>query len=188
MLTTLSILALAIGLAMDAFAAALAQGAALRPGWRESLRVGVAFGVAQAVMPLIGWALGIAFAGVIQEVDHWIALVLLGFLGLRMIRAGLDSGEDVEVVRQLTNSALLSMAIATSIDAAVAGITLPLIDAPLWASIGAIGLVTFLLSTFGMHAGAAAGARLGKRAELLGGAVLILLGLKIFVSHQFLGG
>lgn len=188
MLTALSILALAIGLAMDAFAAALAQGAALRPGWRDSLRVGLAFGVAQAVMPLIGWSLGIAFAGVVRTVDHWIALVLLGFLGVRMIRAGLDSGDDEGAIRQLTNAALLSMAIATSIDAAVAGITLPLIEAPLWVSIGTIGLVTFLLSTFGMHAGAAAGARLGKRAEVLGGAVLILLGAKIFVTHQFMGG
>jgi putative Mn2+ efflux pump MntP len=188
MLTTLSILALAIGLAMDAFAASLAQGAVLRPGWRDSLRVGFAFGAAQAVMPLIGWGLGIAFAGVIRNVDHWIALVLLGVLGLRMIRAGLDSDEDAEIVRQLTHTALLSMAIATSIDAAVAGITLPLIDAPLWVSVGVIGLVTFLLSTFGMYAGAAAGTRLGKRAELLGGAVLVLLGLKIFFSHQFFGG
>ncbi|HEY6916039.1 MAG TPA: manganese efflux pump MntP family protein [Allosphingosinicella sp.] len=183
-MTALFILALA--LAMDAFAASLCQGAVARPGANGAIRIGAAFGTAQAVMPLLGWGLGIAFASLIQAVDHWVALALLGFLGVRMLKAGLE-GETDDCVPALAGWALLSAAIATSIDAAAAGVTLPLLQQPIGTSIAVIGATTALLCFGGVFAGEIMGTKLGKKAEVAGGAMLILLGLKIFVEHQFLG-
>lgn len=182
----LALFALAVALSMDAFAAALCQGVG-RPGLVRALAVGGAFGAAQGLMPLAGWGLGIAFAGVISELDHWIALALLGFLGVRMIREGLARGAD-DCAPTLSGPALLAAAIATSIDAAAAGITLPLLELPIWFACAVIGATTAVLSTAGVWLGGVVGARLGRGAELFGGATLVALGLKIFVEHQFFGG
>jgi len=178
---------LAFGLAMDAFAAAVAQGASGRHSLSGALQIGAAFGVAQAVMPLFGWGLGQAFGDLIRAVDHWIALGLLGFLGARMIREGLAPADD-EPVKKLTGRVLLVTSIATSIDAAAAGVTLPTLGAPVLLACAIIGTVTAVLSAAGVYFGAAAGNRFGKAAEVAGGLILIGLGLKIFVEHQFLGG
>lgn len=183
----LLILLLAVGLAMDAFAAAVAQGAVGRPRLSGALQIGFAFGVAQGVMPLIGWGLGQAFGDWIGAVDHWIALVLLGFLGVRLIREGLESTPD-SAAKPMDGHALLVTSIATSIDAAAAGVTLPTLGAPVLLACGIIGATTAVLSTAGVYLGAAAGNRFGKAAEVAGGLILIGLGLKIFVEHQFLGG
>jgi putative Mn2+ efflux pump MntP len=177
---------LALGLAMDAFAAAVAQGAATRPSPALALKIGAAFGLAQGLMPLIGWGLGAAFGDTLRAIDHWVALVLLGFLGARMIQSGL-SPDDGSPTQLLTGRALLLTAIATSIDAAVAGITLPMLGAPVLLACAIIGVVTAALSTAGVYLGAALGQRFGKAAEIAGGAILVGLGLKIFVEHQFLG-
>lgn len=170
---------------MDAFAASLCQGAAARPGAGGAIRIGAAFGTAQALMPLFGWGLGIAFAGIIQAVDHWVALALLGFLGLRMIRAGMN--DEADCPPPLMGWALLSAAIATSIDAAAAGVTLPLLEQPVLIAVLVIGAMTAILCFGGVFAGAALGSRLGKKAEVAGGLMLLALGLKIFTEHQFLG-
>ena len=177
---------LAVALSMDAFAVALCQGAAGGDG-RAALRAGAAFGLAQGLMPLLGWSLGIAFASRIAAVDHWIALVLLSILGLKMIREGFV-GPDAEDRRLLSGWALFTAAIATSIDAAAAGITLPTIGAPILLAVAVIGATTALMSYAAVRIGRAAGDKLGKWAEVAGGLMLIGIGARIFVAHQFLGG
>lgn len=186
MLPMFSLLALSLGLAMDAFAVSVAQGAA-RPGGADARRIGVAFGLAQGLMPLIGWALGTAFEGMIREVDHWVAFVLLGLLGAKMLREGLG-GEDATPAPALLGWALLGAAVATSVDAAAAGITLPMIGAPVLIACGMIGLITAGLCVAGVRIGAASGARLGKIAEIAGGILLISIGAKILIQHLFFGG
>ena len=183
------LLALALALAADAFAVALCQGARAHGGVRGALRIGVAFGAAQALMPLLGWGAGVAFAAAIRDFDHWIAFALLGLLGARTLREGLSDGPAVcEVAPSLAGWALLGAAMATSIDAAAAGVTLPTLDAPVLLACAVIGAVTWVLCTGGVLLGAAGGARLGKRAEVLGGVALILIGTKILVEHIFFGG
>lgn len=180
---SISLLLLSLALAMDAFAAAVAHGASSRPNHLAALRMSLAFGLAQAIMPLFGRGLGVAFGSIIEAVDHWIALVLLGILGVRMIGEGLERDPE-ETVRPLTIWPLLVAAVATSIDAAVAGITLPTFGVPILAACAVIGLTTAVLTYPGVFLGALAGAKLGKRAEILGGLILIGLGIKIFVEHQ----
>jgi putative Mn2+ efflux pump MntP len=180
------LLLLAFALSMDAFAAALCQGAVQRRAGLLALGIGLLFGIAQGVMPLLGYALNLAFTAWLQTVDHWIALILLGLLGGRMIREGLGRAPD-ECAPPLTGWQLLMTAVATSIDAAAAGVTLPLLGRPILLACGVIGATTAAMSAGGVWLGSIAGARFGRPAELLGGAVLIALGLKIFVQHQFLG-
>lgn len=177
---------------MDAFAAALSEGARARPrpGISDALRIGLAFGTAQAVMPLVGWGIGLAFVSIIREVDHWIAFILLSAIGARMVYAGLQQNETppAALISLSGGWALLTAAIATSIDAAAAGVTLPLLQQPILISCAVIGFVTLILAMAGVGVGALAGTVLGKRAEVLGGLVLIGIGSKILVSHLFFGG
>ncbi len=184
---SLPLIALAIGLAMDAFAVSIAQGASARPGTAGAIRIGAAFGLAQALMPLLGWGLGVAFAGVIRSVDHWVAFVLLGVLGAKMLREGLR-GDDATPAPALIGWALLGAAVATSVDAAAAGITLPMIGAPIAVACAVIGIVTAGLCVVGVMIGAASGARLGKIAEVIGGLLLIGIGGEILIDHLFFGG
>lgn len=144
----------------------------------------LAFGLAQAIMPVFGWGLGTAFGENIEVLDHWIALVLLGILGLRMIREALNRDPDAAIT-QLTLWPLLAAAAATSVDAAVAGVTLPTFGIPIAAACAVIGLTTAVLTYPGVYLGALAGEKLGKWAEVLGGLILIGLGVKIFLEHQF---
>lgn len=182
------LLALALALAADAFAVALCQGASARPGWRGAARIGAAFGAAQALMPLIGWGLGIAFATIIRDIDHWIAFGLLGLLGLKTLKEGLTADEqEGGPTPSLSHWALFGAAMATSIDAAAAGMTLPAFDVPVLLACAMIGGVTLLSSAAGVFIGAASGARLGKKAEVLGGLVLILIGTKILIEHLYFG-
>ena len=187
-MTTVFLLALA--LAMDAFAAAVGEGAAARPrpGAARALRVGLAFGAAQAVMPLVGWGLGLAFTAVVRELDHWIAFVLLAVIGVRMLHAGLvpQAAEPTLAMRR-SGWGLLATALATSIDAAAAGVTLPMLEQPVLLVCAIIGAVTFVMSAGGVPVGAVAGALVGRRAEVLGGVVLIGIGTKILIEHLYFG-
>lgn len=181
----LALALLALGLAMDAFAVALSQGTlAVRPRF-HALTVGLTFGVAQAVMPLIGSLIGLAVLGWISAFDHWVVLGLLGFLGLRMIVQAFDTGAQTS---PLTGWALGAAAVATSVDALAAGITLPALGLPILGSAIVIGLVTAVLCFIGVRIGALVGARAGRAADVLGGLILIGIGLNTFISHQFLGG
>jgi manganese efflux pump family protein len=177
------LLLLALALAMDAFAVAIAHGANVRTGAGAAVRIGAAFGLAQGVMPLGGWLAGLAFAGLIQTVDHWIAFALLAVLGIKMIREGLSDAEDAARTVPLAGRALFVAAVATSIDAAAAGLTLGEFAVPVGIACGMIGAVTALLCWAGTLAGAAVGARFGKHAEIAGGIVLIAIGAKILVEH-----
>jgi|TARA_R110000787_G_scaffold283515_1_gene396422 putative Mn2+ efflux pump MntP len=176
------IVALAAGLAMDAFAVAVAQGAAGHNSLFHATRTGAAFGVAQGVMPFLGWALGIAFVSQISAYDHWIALILLSGLGIKMLWEALGrNGNDP--APSLSGWALGAAAIATSIDAFAAGITLPALGLPVLLTCIAIGILTALLSGLGVLIGAMASSRIGKYAEVAGGVLLVALGIKIFVEH-----
>jgi putative Mn2+ efflux pump MntP len=183
---------LALALSMDAFAAALTQGAKAQPAPTagSALRVGLAFGVAQALMPLIGWALGLAFASVIREVDHWVAFILLGIIGARMVREGLATRSEEEEGPTLVASggALFALAIATSIDAAAAGVTIELLDQPVFVACAVIGAVTLAMASAGVMIGKIVGVLAGRRAEVLGGFILIGIGTKILMEHLFFGG
>ena len=179
-----AILALAVGLAMDATAAAAARGLqARRVTARDVATVSLLFGGFQAAMPICGWFLGSWIGPAVAAWDHWIAFVLLGGIGLKtMWEARRDDTEraDGEAFELRT---LLVLAVATSIDAFAVGVTLPMMNAPLVLSVATIGLTTAVLSAGGLFAGRRFGAALGRRLEAFGGLVLLLLGSKILIEH-----
>lgn len=173
---------LAIGLSMDAFAAAVCKGLAvssMRP--RKALLTGLWFGGFQALMPTLGALLGAAFESSIAALDHWIAFALLALIGLNMLR---ESGSDVESADDsFAPSSMMLMSIATSIDALAAGIPFPLLHVNLLHAALIIGATTFALSTAGASLGHLLGSRFKRAAERLGGVILILLGTKILFEH-----
>ncbi len=182
------LLLLAVALAMDAVAVSLALGLRLRrPRLADAMLAAGLFGLFQALMPVLGWALAFWFAGAVSEVAPWIAFGLLSVIGVNMIREGLgeDAEHEVESVDLggLTVRTTLPLAVATSIDAAAAGVTFGFLDVTLLPAVSLIGLVTFVLSLVAVEVGSRVGERLGGRAELVGGAVLILIGLRILLSH-----
>ncbi|MCL4671485.1 MAG: manganese efflux pump [Sphingomonadaceae bacterium] len=165
---------------MDAFAVALTQGARFRPSLAGGTAIAGTFGLFQGVMPLIGWGIGAVAFAYVAAVDHWIAFGLLAFLGVRML--GGHVGEE-EASHALTGKALLVAGVATSVDALAAGITLPTLEvAPLVAGL-VIGVVTLVLSGFGVVLGRMAGDAFGEWAERIGGVILIALGVKILAEH-----
>lgn len=174
---------LAVALAMDAFAVALVQGATGRLNAAGAARIGITFGLAQGLMPLVGWGLGIAFADAFKSFDHWVAFILLAILGARMIAEGLRHQPDEPEAKRLFLFSLLVSALATSIDAAAAGLTLPLLGLPIPIACFVIGATTALLSFAGVLLGRRVGVRAGKHAEIIGGVLLLGLGLKILVEH-----
>ena len=180
---------LALAMSTDAFAAAVGKGIALRnPGWREALRTGAIFGSIEAVTPLIGWALGLAAASYVTAWDHWIAFVLLGGLGLRMIFAGLSNAKEDDSPKPSRHSfwVLAATGFATSIDAMAVGVGLAFLDVSIFPVAAAIGMTTFLMVTGGVMLGRVLGAVAGKRAEIVGGLLLIGIGSAILYEH--LGG
>ena len=179
----LALLFLSLGLAMDAFAVSLARGAAGEQRLVRAVELGVLFGLAQGLMPLLGWLLGQVFSESFKSFDHWIAFVLLAGLGWRMLlEATSDDGEE-EVGAHGRWLGLLLSAFATSVDAAAAGLTLPLLETAIPLACLTIGATTALLCTLGYMAGAHASKRAGKGAEIFGGIILIALGAKILVEH-----
>lgn len=187
-MTLSAVTTLGVGLSMDAFAVSLGQGAASSSSRRlaHALTLGLLFGFAQAVMPLVGWGLGVAFHEAFKAVDHWVAFFLLAFLGGAMIRAGMKEGSTPPVMA--CGWKLAALALATSIDAAAAGITLTMLGMPILTACALIGLITFSLTVAGVLLGRAAGMRLGSIAEVAGGVILIALGGKILVEHLFFHG
>lgn len=177
----LSALALSVALAMDAFAVALTQGARFRPRWKQGAAIALAFGVFQGVMPLAGWLLGSFALAYVEAWDHWIAFALLAFIGVQMIRASDDTYEAG--LPPLSGAALLAAAVATSIDAFAAGLTLPTLGIAPLAACAMIALVTAALSALALEIGRHAGDRYGRVAEIAGGILLILLGASIAIEH-----
>ncbi|HEY2454891.1 MAG TPA: manganese efflux pump MntP [Scandinavium sp.] len=177
---------LAFGMSMDAFAVSISKGASLhKPKFSEALRTGLIFGCVEAITPLIGWGLGMLASQFILEWNHWIAFVLLVFLGGRMLIEGWRGGEDSE--EQAPNRhgfwLLVTTAIATSLDAMAVGVGLAFLQVNIVYTALAIGCATLVMTTIGMMVGRFIGPLLGKRAEILGGIVLIGIGVQILWSH-----
>ena len=175
---------LAVGLSMDAFAVSVCKGLALpRVSWKECCIAGAWFGGFQALMPLLGYLLGTQFERFVTSVDHWIAFVLLGIIGGNMIREALSKDED-QLDASLACKTMLLLAVATSIDALAVGITFALLpDVALPAAVSFIGATTFILSAVGLKVGNVFGLKYKSRAEIAGGIILILLGVKILLEH-----
>ena len=174
---------IAVGLSMDAFAVSVCKGLSSgRVTLRQMAAAGLWFGGFQALMPLLGWLLGVRFQTLISGVDHWIAFVLLGFIGINMIRESRKK-EDEQMEASFSVRAMLPLAVATSIDALTVGITFAFLQVDILPAVAFIGVTTFILSMIGVKAGALVGLRGKSRAELLGGVVLVLLGCKILVEH-----
>ena len=177
----LELLLIAVGLSMDAFAVSVCKGLSLqRLRARHAALVGLYFGGFQALMPVIGWALGYRFEHVIQSFDHWIAFGLLTVIGLSMIR---EAGQAEEMNDDLRFRTMLLLAVATSIDALAVGVTFAFLQVRILPAAGLIGAVTFALSAVGVKIGSLFGLRYRARAEICGGAILILLGFKILLEH-----
>lgn len=177
------LLILAVGLSMDAFAVSVCKGLSIRALMpRHAVIVGAWFGAFQALMPLAGWLLGAAFADMIAAVDHWIAFVLLAFIGGNMIREALGHGEE-DCDPSLAPLAMLVLAVATSIDALAVGITFAFLRVDIVPAVALIGVCTFVISAAGVKVGNVFGTRYKSKAELFGGAVLVLIGLRLLLEH-----
>ena len=184
----IELLLIGVGLSIDAFAVSICQGISMtKIKWGHALTVGLYFGGFQALMPFTGWMLGSQFAGRIQQYDHWVAFVLLLLIGGNMIREALsgeeDEAEDAAIGAGLDHKKLFLMAIATSIDALAVGVTFAFLDTAILPAIGIIGTTTFFISVAGVVVGCWFGARYKKRAEITGGVILVLLGVKILLEH-----
>lgn len=174
---------LAVGLSMDAFAVAVCKGLALqqvKP--RQMAWIGLWFGGFQALMPAIGYFIGVQFAGYIVAIDHWIAFALLALIGGNMIKEAL-SKEEEEADASLTCKKMLPLAVATSIDALAVGVSFAFLNVNIGLAAGFIGCVTFVLSAIGVKVGGLFGAKYKSRAEFVGGVILIVLGVKILLEH-----
>ncbi len=176
-----------VGLSMDAFAVALCKGLGMRRiNYAHAAVIALFFGVFQAVMPLIGWVLGTQFARYITSVDHWIAFALLGYIGGKMIWDALHEAPETAPCAgegRLDLKELLMLAVATSIDALAVGITFAFLQVSILPAVATIGLITFSLSFAGVVVGNRFGTRFQKKAEIAGGVVLVLIGLKILLEH-----
>lgn len=178
------IIILGIGLSMDAFAVAICKGLSSEKfSIKAAIIVGIWFGLFQALMPLIGYFLGGLIAKYIKDIDHWIAFVLLGFIGGKMIYEAIKGEEKQDT--SVAFLVMLPLALGTSIDAMAAGITLAFEETNIFIAIGIVGAITFALSALGVKIGNIFGAKFKKKAEIFGGGVLILLGLKILIEHLF---
>lgn len=182
-------LLLGVGLAMDAFAVSICKGLAMRKvNKKQAVIIALFFGGFQAIMPVIGWLLCKGFQTYIEAFDHWIAFALLAFIGVKMIIETLREKEDDVVIEEmdppLDMKEMLILAIATSIDALAVGISLAALDRPIVESAAIIGVVTFVISIIGVYIGNFFGNRYKKRAELTGGIILVLIGVKILCEHM----
>lgn len=178
---------LSLSMSTDAFAAAVGRGASHRPSLPQALRAGAVFGVIEAITPVIGWSLGLIAAGFIEQIDHWIAFGLLAAVGAHMIWHGAAHEAEPETpapARKAGLLALIATAIGTSIDAGAVGVGMAFIGVNIWVIALSIGATTFALTTIGMLIGASVGARVGKRAEILGGLALIGIGAFILAEHM----
>lgn len=174
---------IAVGLSMDAFAVSICKGLALKDvKLKHSVKAGLWFGGFQALMPTIGFFCGFLFKNYISAFDHWIAFFLLALLGAKMIKEALsDDNETTDAAMDFKNMFLL--AVATSIDALAAGITFACLDVNIWYAVIFIGLITFIFSAVGIKIGSLFGAKFKTKAEIAGGIILILIGIKILLEH-----
>ena len=181
----LSLLAISVALAMDAFAVALVTGLTLRlPTRRQVFRLAFHFGLFQAVMPVFGWVAGNVVHGYIEAFDHWVAFGLLAFVGGRMVRGALRGGEEERSSRDPTSGwVLVLLSVATSIDALAVGLSLAMIGSTIVVPALVIGLVAAAFTAAGMVLGRRIGSLWGKRVEVVGGIILVAIGARILAHH-----
>ena len=178
------ILLIGIGLSMDAFSVSVCKGLTTKKfSWRMALICGLWFGFFQALMPMIGFFLGVQFEQYITSVDHWIAFGLLFLIGANMIREAVWGKDDQDNNGALDFKTMLLLAIATSIDALAVGVSFACIQVNIWSSVLIIGVTTFLFSIVGVKIGNVFGSKFEKSAGIIGGIILILIGLKILLEH-----
>lgn len=190
-MSLLTVLLIGIGVSADAFAVSLARGLKIRQlHLSQALLIGGAFGIFQALMPIIGWLLGTAFADLIQAFDHWVAFALLALVGAKMLWEALFSHEAAEEGEEVPDDKdgiklheLMVLAVATSIDALAVGLSLALLEVNIWLTASVIGIITFVLSTAAVFIGHRVGVRYQRPAEIIGGLILIGIGVSILVEH-----
>lgn len=181
---TFTLFTLAVGLSMDAFAVSVCKGLAIRKfTWKKGIIAGVWFGGFQALMPAIGYGLGIRFREKITAVDHWIAFILLSIIGFNMIKEACGKEEEECANESLEVKEMFILAVATSIDALAVGITFAFLSVNIYYAVSFIGVTTFILSIAGVKVGNVFGTKYKAKAELAGGIILILLGIKILLEH-----
>lgn len=179
---------LGVGLSMDAFAVSVCKGLGMRKlNKKQALIIGLYFGGFQALMPFVGWLLGSQFQKYITSIDHWIAFILLGFIGGKMMIEAVREWNEEEVVdvmdAPIDHKNMLVLAVATSIDALAVGITFAFLETPIVEAITIIGITTMVISIAGVVIGNFFGSRYKSKAEFIGGLILVLLGLKILLEH-----
>lgn len=184
------ILLLGVGLAMDAFAVSICKGLGMsKVNGKQCLVIGLFFGGFQALMPLLGWFLGSAFAEKIKAIDHWIAFILLGYIGIKMISDAIKEWKEETKVEEmdlpLDLKEMFMLAIATSIDALAVGVTFSFLEVAVAWACTIIGVVTFLISCGGVYVGNIFGERYKAKAQIIGGVILVVLGIRILLSHLF---
>ena len=178
------LLSLAVGLSMDAFAVSICKGLSVSKVCPKHMLIcGLYFGGFQALMPLIGYLLGVNFRSMIASVDHWIAFVLLSLIGANMLRESFSKDKDENVDASFGVKTMLLMAVATSIDALAVGVTFAFLEVNIVPAVSFIGITTFIFSAAGVLIGNIFGAKWKNKAEFAGGAILILIGLKILIEH-----
>ena len=175
------IVMIGIGLSMDAFAVATTNGITMKPKFKQALLIAFAFGLFQAVMPLIGFFAGSLFGDIVEKYDHWIALVLLAIIGGKMV-ADFFSKDEETSQSNLTFGVLTMQAIATSIDALAVGVSFAGLTFNIFVAVGIIGAITFSLSLIAVYIGQTCGKLLSDKANLVGGLILIGIGIKIFLE------
>ena len=179
----IELIILSIGLAMDAFAVAICKGLSMsKMNWKKASIIGLYFGGFQALMPLIGYLLGINFQEKITSIDHWIAFILLGVIGINMLKEAISKDSEKQNA-SIKFKDMLILAVATSIDALAVGITFAFLKVNILLAISLIGIITFIISVFGVKIGNLFGDKYEKKAEFAGGIILILLGIKILLEH-----
>lgn len=185
-MSLLELFLIAVGLSMDAFAVSICKGLAMKKcTLKKSMLVGLWFGFFQAAMPLIGYILGVQFQDLITAIDHWIAFVLLGFIGGNMIKESLEPECEAcsDADESLDVKTMFGLAVATSIDALAVGVTFAFLRVSIVPAVSFIGICTFLISAIGVKIGNIFGTKYKSKAEFAGGVILILMGLKILLEH-----
>lgn len=183
-MTWLELIIIAVGVSMDAFAVSICKGLSLRSlRPKHILSTAVWFGGFQALMPLIGYYLGVSFADSVADFDHWIAFVLLGIIGGKMIKEAFEKDDECDYNPDFSFKTMLTLAVATSIDAMAVGVSLAFLKVDVWTSILVIGLMTGAFSALGVKLGNLFGCRYKSKAEVVGGIVLVGIGIKILVEH-----
>ncbi len=187
-MSLIELLLLGVGLAMDAFAVSICKGLAMnKVNMKQCFLIALFFGGFQALMPVLGWFLGSTFAEKIKAIDHWIAFILLSYIGIKMISDAIKEWKEETKVEQmdppLDIKELFLLAIATSIDALAVGVTFSFLDVVIGLAAGIIGVVTFVISGAGVFVGNIFGEKYKSKAQIAGGLILVILGVRILVTH-----